>query len=117
MNEYPKFQWSGVFTKQINGVSVNENYTGRFETEQDMNDFIDRIYKQHMPSAQTFPNDEGTRAHTATQPPQPICGVHKTAMTLKPAGVSKKTGKPYPAFWSCGQPTDDGGYCNYRPQN
>lgn len=31
----------------------------------------------------------------------PLCPVHGIVMKLHPAGVSKKTGKPYSAFWSC----------------
>jgi hypothetical protein len=31
----------------------------------------------------------------------PMCPVHGIVMKLHPAGVSKKTGKPYSAFWSC----------------
>ena len=31
----------------------------------------------------------------------PTCPVHNIVMKLHPAGVSKKTGKPYSAFWSC----------------
>jgi len=36
-------------------------------------------------------------------------------MRLKPAGVSKTTGKPYNAFWSCGIKNSDGTWCNYKP--
>lgn len=31
----------------------------------------------------------------------PTCPVHNIVMKLHPAGVSKKTGKPYKAFWAC----------------
>ena len=31
----------------------------------------------------------------------PTCPVHGILMKLHPAGVSKKTGKPYGAFWAC----------------
>src|SRR3990167_2144681 len=30
-----------------------------------------------------------------------ICPVHKVEFILKPAGVSKRTGQPYNAFWAC----------------
>ena len=30
-----------------------------------------------------------------------ICPTHKAEFTLRPAGVSKKTGNPYDAFWAC----------------
>lgn len=31
----------------------------------------------------------------------PECPIHKRKMRLVPAGISKRTGKPYDAFWSC----------------
>ena len=30
-----------------------------------------------------------------------ICPTHKIEFVLRPAGVSKKTGRPYEAFWAC----------------
>jgi hypothetical protein len=48
-------------------------------------------------------------------PNAPICAIHNAPMTLKPAGVSKTTNKPYPAFWSCGERLSDGSFCKYRP--
>jgi hypothetical protein len=35
--------------------------------------------------------------------PAPMCD-HGQAMKLVPAGVSKKTGKPYPGFYACANP-------------
>lgn len=34
----------------------------------------------------------------------PTCKIHKSIMKLHPAGVSKRTGKPYAAFWGCPVP-------------
>lgn len=45
-----------------------------------------------------------------------VCGVHGTPLVLKPAGVSKTTGKEYKAFWSCPQRNNDGSYCTFKPQ-
>lgn len=44
-----------------------------------------------------------TPASVATTAPAktPFCPTHKTAMRLVPAGTSKKSGKPYDAFWGC----------------
>lgn len=39
-----------------------------------------------------------------------VCKVHGTAKWV-PAGVSKKTGKPYPAFRTCGQRLENGEWC------
>lgn len=33
--------------------------------------------------------------------PAPICTQHGAEMKLVPSGISKKSGKPYPAFWAC----------------
>lgn len=41
---------------------------------------------------------------------------HGTPWTLKPAGVSKVSGKPYSAFWTASHKLDDGsGYCKEKP--
>jgi hypothetical protein len=40
----------------------------------------------------------------------PICPIHKLPMRLIPAGISRKTGKPYSAFWACQERG-----CNYKP--
>lgn len=56
-----------------------------------------------------------TSAPSGAAPPQgaapaapsagvPTCDAHGQAMRLVPAGISKKTGKPYKAFYSCAQP-------------
>lgn len=31
----------------------------------------------------------------------PSCPTHRVVMVMKPAGVSKKTGNAYAAFWAC----------------
>ena len=45
---------------------------------------------------------------------QGLCPDHDQAWELKPAGVSKATGKPYNAFWSCAGRTD-GQFCKKKP--
>lgn len=45
-----------------------------------------------------------------------MCGVHGTPMRYREGGISKKIGKPYNGFWSCGQKDDFGGYCDYKPE-
>jgi hypothetical protein len=42
-----------------------------------------------------------------------VCPVHGLAWVLKPAGTSKSTGKPYPAFWTC--PSTERPYCKAQP--
>lgn len=71
-----------------------------------------------LPQHKSFPDDSGNMATPPDKvvPAPPTCGIHGTPMILKPAGVSKSTGKPYPAFWSCGQKNANGTYCQYRPK-
>lgn len=114
MDEITKYQWTGVFTKTINGVTLSENHTIRVNTQAERDTERDYVIKTFLGSAKSFPEDEGNMAHAATEAPAPICGVHKTGMTWKPAGVSK-AGKAYPGFWSCGQRNPDNSFCNYRP--
>lgn len=40
-----------------------------------------------------------------------ICSLHLVPANFKEPGVSKKTGKPYPGFWSCNI-MDNGQYCS-----
>jgi hypothetical protein len=42
-----------------------------------------------------------------------VCPDHRTAWTVKAGGISKN-GKPYSAFWKCGEKTD-GEYCKQKP--
>lgn len=43
------------------------------------------------------------------------CKIHGTPFVLHPAGVSKKTGKPFAAFWSCPEKNADGSFCKEKP--
>ena len=45
----------------------------------------------------------------------PNCSIHGNQMMLKPAGISKTTGKPYEAFWTCPTRGTDGSYCKAKP--
>jgi len=53
---------------------------------------------------------------TPTDPNATMCGIHNVPMSLRPAGVSKTTGKHYPAFWSCPNKNPDGSFCKFKPQ-
>ena len=71
-------------------------------------------------------NISTTEAKSA--PPQPItpekdpimtsttprCPIHGNTVTYRPSGISKKTGKPYPGFYSCTAKTPDGQFCKER---
>lgn len=45
-----------------------------------------------------------------------ICGIHGEAWKLKPAGISKASGKPYNAFYACGV-KDNQGFCKAKPSD
>lgn len=51
----------------------------------------------------------------ATAPTATVCGIHGTPLTLIPAGVSKKTGKPYNSFYICNTKNADGSSCSFKP--
>ena len=42
------------------------------------------------------------------------CPVHGLEFVLRPAGISKTTGKGYPAFWACPGKNPDGSYCREK---
>lgn len=45
----------------------------------------------------------------------PKCGNHpEQALIWRKAGISKSTGKAYPAFWSCPIRTETGAFCTYK---
>lgn len=111
MNE-PKFQWTGQFTKIINGVTLSENHTIRVETREERDAERDYVIKSILPSAKSFPDDEGDVAHEATQEAAQTCSVHKVPMVYR-SGVSKKTNKPY-AFWSCPEKLPNGDWCSEK---
>ena len=71
-----------------------------------------------LPSNKPFPDDTVGKP-VATTPEKamnaPICEDHHLPMTWHPAGVSKKTGKPYNGFWSCKVLNEDGSYCTFKP--
>jgi hypothetical protein len=116
-DQCPKYQWTGVFTNQKNGVAVNENFTLRMDTEKEIMDARQKILDFVVPAVEAFPNDSGPKAHTEDQTaPVVYCSVHGTQMTLRPAGISKSTGKAYTAFWACNTKNADGSFCKAKPK-
>jgi len=51
----------------------------------------------------------------ATDPVLSVCPNHGTPWSIKPAGVSKTTGKPYSAFYKCDGKNPDNSYCTKKP--
>lgn len=105
--DYPKYQADWTVGNQMFHLRTDD-FSEFTKGIKDMENVI--------PNTSAFPNDHGTRA---TSPEKvkvvPVCEVHHIPMVMKPAGLSKKTGKPYPAFWSCGERNEDGSYCSFRP--
>ncbi len=62
------------------------------------------------PEAIPVAGDPVFRGAAQNAPQDAYCPVHRVAWHTVPAGVSKKTGKPYGAFWGC---PDKG--CQQRP--
>ena len=106
-----KFQWSKFSPDR------SEQYVIRTDTEEEFDRLVKK-YREMTPKAgKPFPDDEGPVAvlPDSVQAPVMTCGVHKTPLTYRPAGVSK-TGKPYKAFWSCQEKDAQGNFCKWRPQ-
>ena len=57
-----------------------------------------------------------TQGQPVQQPSSIICGIHGTPMKQIPAGVSKKTGRSYPAFIVCESMNADGSRCSWKPE-
>lgn len=116
--EDKKFQWTGQFTKVMNGVTLSENHTIRCETREERDTERRYVIETFMPSTKSFPEDEGNVAHRETQEETPKCGVHGTPMTWKTGAYKTttqwhKAGEPF-AFWSCGQKNADSTWCSYK---
>lgn len=61
-----------------------------------------------------LPNDWDDQPNGKPTPGvEDTCPDHELAWVLRPGGTSKKTGKPYEAFWSC--PSDERPFCQNRP--
>ena len=112
-----KFQWTGQWTRQDNGVAISENFTFRSDNYAEVLEKRLDVLETKVPSGKSFPDDEGPAAKQATQPSHPVCKVHGNTMSLRPAGTSKKTGKPYPAFWACTFKDVNGAYCRETVNN
>ena len=69
-----------------------------------------------QPSWNQDTNKQLTQSTAPVDPNTPMCGVHNVPMTQRPAGVSKTTNKPYPAFWACPNKMPDGSFCKFKPQ-
>lgn len=114
MSDFPKHQVTITWSYSKNGVMVSENHCHRTDDEAEYEKYRDSTLKKIV-SAKSFPEDEGSTAHTASTTEGPMCKVHNQAMVWRPAGISTKTGKAYPGFFSCQVKTEDGKYCTYRP--
>ena len=44
----------------------------------------------------------------------PTCEIHGTEATVKPAGVSKSTGRAYQSFYACPTKNEDGSFCQFK---
>ena len=59
---------------------------------------------------------EKPKPAAAPQDTPPLCS-HGVAFTLQPAGVSKRTNKPYKAFWQARHKTDNGEWCKEKQES
>ena len=94
-----KFQWTGQWTRQENGVAISENFTFRSDNYAEVLEKRLDVLETKVPSGKSFPDDEGPAAKQATQPSHPVCKVHGNTMSLRPAGATKKKRKAFTAFF------------------
>lgn len=96
-------QWTGTWTYSKNGINVSENFTGRFDTEEDMLKFrTDSLAK--LPNTEAFPNDSGPKAtapEEVVNPSLDFCKMHNTKM-------KQRNGKNGQTFYSHGQKIQEG---------
>jgi len=89
--ESKKISWLSIFSSLCslsleNVLTIDELEKRAYE----LNDKLSKTYKIPDTPATPFPSEGDSNC--------PKCGA---VMRQIPAGVSKKTGKPYSAFWSC----------------
>lgn len=108
MDQTNKYQWSKFSPDRT------EQFVIRTDDWEELRMKIGLV-RGMLPTTESFPNDEGYKAHSPqqTQPAVPTCGVHGTPM--KWLEGTSKAGKHY-AFWSCGQKNADGTWCNFKPE-
>ncbi len=101
-NGIKKHQWTVAFTYQKNGITVSENYTERNDDWEELVKYKKAILN-HLPSAKSFPEDEGDNAHVQEVDQTPdFCRVHKVKMKER----RNDTG----TWFSHGVKQDDGTY-------
>ena len=89
MNE-PKHQWTVMFNYTKNGVARSENFTERNDNWDELMTFRKKIIDA-IPSAEQFPNDEGSQAQVKTVGGVPTCPEHNKALTKGQWGYYCKT--------------------------
>lgn len=110
-NTFNKLQWSKF------NADHSEQVVVRCNTTEEADALIEWAKKSLTDEG--FPNDHGA---TVTDPKEgvtanPCCELHPAVpMTLRPPGVSTKTGRPYPAFYSCSVVLPNGAYCKGKPK-
>lgn len=109
-NGNKKYQWSKFSSDRSEQFVIRVDHWEELTIARDM---VLRI----IPS-EAFPNDIGKNIATPpnkAQKPAPVCPVHKIPMELHMAGISKTTGKHYPAFWACPEKDENGSFCRAKP--
>jgi len=120
---YPRFQASffiGNGGKDNQIVVRNEDWE-EFKKDlirvKEIRETAEKKYKKEVAPAEAFVSPQAPQTPQGT--PQVdigyVCPHHNKKMTKMPAGTSK-AGKPYNAFWSCGEKNPDNSWCSYKPE-
>ena len=97
-----------VITIEVpDGVSVS---VGQPDEGQYVPPFEDELIPLPQGAVPVQGDPQPYRAAATVPVPTGLCPIHKTPWRMVPAGVSKKTGKPYAAFLACSERG-----CDQRP--
>jgi len=99
----------GLFNIYATSVAEAKELTQAFREEllQEIHDTEAVLTAASNMAATSAPEGSAPTQSAAPAAPSagiPTCAAHACTMGLVPAGISKKTGKPYKAFYACGQP-------------
>ena len=106
-----------ILTLRQNGsheVSVTYDTTIG-ETASDQFELAEELFSKLHASFGTDKTASPAPIPPAPSEQPPTCATHNVQMVRKPGGISRTSGNPYPAFWSCPSKMQDGTYCRYRP--
>jgi hypothetical protein len=115
MNEAPQSIHVDAYYKGFHAGFTIRKESNKSVAVTETTNLIDRLVEGGWKPSWNEQTNGSVKAPVAVDPNAPVCEIHNKPMTLKPAGVSKTTNKPYPAFWACSERDATGGFCRFKP--